>query len=213
MEELIFKYFPNLTQVQKEQFKALGPIYREWNQKINVISRKDIDNLYLHHVLHSLSIAALYNFMPGSSVLDVGTGGGFPGIPLAILFPETDFLLCDSINKKTKVVTAVSKALGLSNTTAIHSRAESIPQEFHIVVSRAVTELSSFIPWVWNKIIPSDAAQERGIIYLKGGSLDKEIESAKKIKGFNPSRISRTPISDVFKEEWFKEKEVLFIKR
>jgi 16S rRNA (guanine527-N7)-methyltransferase len=213
MEELIFKYFPNLTLVQKDQFKALGPIYREWNQKINVISRKDIDNLYLHHVLHSLSIAALYNFMPGSSVLDVGTGGGFPGIPLAILFPETDFLLCDSINKKTKVVTAVSKALGLSNTTAIHTRAESIPQEFHIVVSRAVTELSYFIPWVWNKIIPSDDSQERGIIYLKGGNLNQEIESAKKIKGFNPSKISRTLISDVFKEEWFKEKEVLFIKR
>ncbi|MGE0091690.1 MAG: 16S rRNA (guanine(527)-N(7))-methyltransferase RsmG [Bacteroidales bacterium] len=213
MEELIFKYFPNLTLVQKDQFKALGPIYREWNQKINVISRKDIDNLYLHHVLHSLSIAALYNFRPESSVLDVGTGGGFPGIPLAILFPDTDFLLCDSINKKIKVVTAVSNALGLSNTTAIHTRAESIPQEFHIVVSRAVTELSSFIPWVWNKIIPSDDSQERGIIYLKGGNLNQEIESAKKIKGFNPSKISRTLISDVFKEEWFKEKEVLFIKR
>ena len=213
MEELIFNYFPELTKIQKEQIKTLAPVYKEWNAKVNVISRKDIDNLYLHHVLHSLAIAKHTKFPHGSSVLDVGTGGGFPGIPLAILFPGTNFFLCDSISKKVKVVNEVIKVLGLKNAEAKHTRAQEVNYEFDFVVSRAVTDLAQFIPWVWNKIIPSGNQLSRGIIYLKGGDLDQEIAQALKINNINSKCISRSNVSEWFEEEWFLEKEVIFIKR
>jgi 16S rRNA (guanine527-N7)-methyltransferase len=213
MEELIFNYFPKMTPLQKEQIKALAPVYKEWNTKVNVISRKDIDNIYLHHVLHSLAIAKHTKFPPGSSVMDVGTGGGFPGIPLAILFPGTNFFLCDSISKKVKVVNEVIKVLGLKNAEAKHTRAQEVDYEFDFVVSRAVTDLSLFIPLVWAKIIPSGRQLSRGIIYLKGGDLDQEIAHALKVNNLGTGRVSRNKVSEWFEEEWFKEKEVIFIKR
>ena len=152
MENLIYTYFPDLTETQKRQMSALFPLYSEWNAKINVISRKDIDNLYLHHVLHSLAIAMLIKFPAGSKVLDVGTGGGFPGIPLAILFPDVSFYLCDSTLKKINVVKEVSASLGLKNVRAAQVRAEEIDEKFDFVVSRAVTELKNFLPWIWSSL-------------------------------------------------------------
>ena len=148
---IIQTYFPDLTELQKKQFDQLDELYRFWNAQINVISRKDIDKLYLHHILHSLAIARVVSFLPGESVLDVGTGGGFPGIPLAILFPETNFHLVDSIGKKIKVVNEVSKSLNLQNLVATHDRAEQINQKFDFVVSRAVTQLKDFYPWIRGK--------------------------------------------------------------
>lgn len=213
MEELIFKYFPNIGKEQKEQFKALGPLYREWNQKINVISRKDIDNLYLHHVLHSLAIAKHTTFPNGSAILDVGTGGGFPGIPLAIMFPQCNFYLCDSINKKIKVVNEVKESLGLKNLVAKQIRAEEIDQKFDFVVSRAVTNLSEFLPWVWKKIKPSGKDLPRGIIYLKGGVVNEEIAAAAQKMDINFNRFSKIEIQTWFKEEWFNEKSIIFVKR
>lgn len=213
MEELIYKYFPHLTEEQICQFSELGALYREWNNKINVISRKDIDNLYLHHVLHSLAIARFTQFKSGTKVLDVGTGGGFPGIPLAIYFPETQFTLCDSIGKKIRVVKEVISSLSIKNAQGVEGRAESVKDQFDFVVSRAVTALPQFIPWVWQKILLSTQEQERGIIYLKGGDLDTEIAEAAKLNHIPPSKITREPISNWFSEEWFLQKEVIFIKR
>ena len=164
MEELIYKYFPNLTELQQERIKKLFPLYEEWNSKINVISRKDIDKLYLHHILHSLAIAKYINFMPGTKIIDVGTGGGFPGIPLAILFPECSFTLVDSIGKKTKVAQAVAEALDLKNVKVINARMEAVDEKADFIVSRAVTELKNFLPWVKGKYL-------QGILYLKGGDI------------------------------------------
>ncbi len=213
MEELIFKYFPNLEKVQKEQLTALGPLYSEWNQKINVISRKDIDNLYLHHVLHSLAIAKHTTFPSGSSILDVGTGGGFPGIPLAILYPNCNFYLCDSINKKIKVVNEVKDALGLKNVVAKPIRAEQIDQDFDFVVSRAVTDLSVFLPWVWKKIKLSGKDKPRGVLYLKGGLVNEEIAAAAQNMNISFNRFSKTEVQTWFNEEWFQEKSIIFVKR
>ena len=213
MEELIYKYFPNLTQIQKEQIKAIGPLYREWNKKINIVSRNDIDNLYLRHVLHSLAIAAFIKFPSKSSILDVGTGGGFPGIPLSILFPKSKFYLCDSIKKKIEVVNEISSALNLTNVATKQIRAEQIERKFDYVLSRGVTHLSKFIPWVWNKIEPSTSTMERGIIYLKGGNLEEEIMEACKANRIKRGNVYRYPIKNWFVEEWFNEKEVLFIKK
>lgn len=213
MEELIFKYFPNLEKVQKEQLTALGPLYSEWNQKINVISRKDIDNLYLHHVLHSLAIAKHTTFPSGSSILDVGTGGGFPGIPLAILYPNCNFYLCDSINKKIKVVNEVKDALGLKNVVAKPIRAEQIDQDFDFVVSRAVTDLSIFLPWVWKKIKLSGKDKPRGVLYLKGGLVNEEIAAAAQNMNISFNRFSKTEVQTWFNEEWFQEKSIIFVKR
>lgn len=175
--EIISKYFPELEKAQAEQFEALLPLYMEWNSRINVISRKDMENFHLHHVLHSLGIARAIGFKSGSRVLDVGTGGGFPGIPLAIFFPETEFLLVDSIGKKIKVVNEVVAALGLKNVQARHARAEEIKGSFDYVVSRAVTALPAFVGWVRDKIKPAGFNDlPNGILYLKGGEFEAELK-------------------------------------
>ena len=203
--DIVKKYFPNLSEKQLEQFELLFPLYTEWNEKINVISRKDIDHVMLHHVLHSLAIAKIIDFRPGTEILDVGTGGGFPGIPLAILFPECQFLLVDSIGKKIKVVEEVAKALGLLNVQAIHARAEDIDQDFEFVVSRAVTRITPFYYWVRKKISPNHFhAMRNGILYLKGGDLTEELEEfGKKHKLFD--------ISTYFEEDFFETKKVLYV--
>jgi len=203
--DIVKKYFPNLSEKQLEQFELLFPLYTEWNEKINVISRKDIDHVMLHHVLHSLAIAKIIDFRPGTEILDVGTGGGFPGIPLAILFPECQFLLVDSIGKKIKVVDEIAKALGLLNVHAKHARAEDIDQDFEFVVSRAVTRITPFYYWVRKKISPNHFhAMRNGILYLKGGDLTEELEEfGKKHKLFD--------ISTYFEEDFFETKKVLYV--
>lgn len=204
MEDLIYRYFPNLTQRQKERIAQLYPLYREWNEKINVISRKDIDKLYLHHVLHSLAIAKYIDFIPGTRIIDVGTGGGFPGIPLAILFEECHFTLIDSIGKKIKVAGAVAEALQLNNVTVINGRAEAVDEKADFIVSRAVTELKNFLPWVKGKY-------SQGILYLKGGDLEQEIDTAAKMNGIDRSCIAIANISNYFREDFFKEKCIIHI--
>lgn len=202
---LVKKYFPEITEQQESQFNQLLPLYKEWNEKINVVSRKDIENLMLHHVLHSLAIAKFLPFRPGTEVLDVGTGGGFPGIPLAILFPETQFLLVDSIGKKIKVVEGVAEALGLSNVQAKHMRAEDVDQDFEFIVSRAVTRLTPFYYWVKNKISPNHFhTQRNGLLLLKGGELTEEIaELGKKVKV--------TELTSYFKEDFFDTKKLVYV--
>lgn len=206
--EQILTYFPDITLRQREQFAALGSLYGEWNERINVISRKDIDQLYLRHVLHSLAIARVCGFGPGARVLDVGCGGGFPGIPLAILFPEARFTLVDSIGKKIKVVSGVSGAIGLTNLTAVHGRAEDTEGKFDYVVSRAVTEMKPFVEWVWKKIVPGTGAGTlpNGILYLKGGDLAAELSAAGK-----PYILY--PISDFFADPFFETKQVVYLRR
>ena len=204
--EIIYKYFPDLTPEQKEQTEQLLPLYREWNDRINVISRKDIDALYLHHILHSLAIARFFQFPDQAQVLDVGTGGGFPGIPLAILFPEVQFTLCDSIAKKIKVATEVSTALGLKNIQTVCGRVESTDTQYDYIVSRAVTELKNFMPWVKGRY-------RHSILYLKGGDLVEEISSAVKCCRLDPSKIQQINISDFFEEEFFDTKKIIFIQR
>ena len=172
-------------------------LYRQWNEKINVISRKDIDNIYEHHILHSLAISEFFSFNPGETVLDVGTGGGFPGIPLAIKFPETKFTLCDSIGKKIKVASAVAESLGLHNVTCINARAESIGEEFDYVVSRAVTSLENFYPWVRGKY-------RKSILYLKGGDVNEEIAVLLRRFKLNPASITVHRIDAVYDNEYFR---------
>lgn len=216
MEELIYKYFPNLTERQKERISKLYPLYEEWNGKINVISRKDIDKLYLHHVLHSLAIAKYISFIPGTKIIDVGTGGGFPGIPLAILFEECEFTLVDSIGKKTKVAQAVADALGLTNVKVVNARMEAVDGKADFIVSRAVTELKNFLPWVKGKYT-------QGILYLKGGDITpnkvfekkgallQEIETAAKSNRIDMDCIAIADISNYFEEEFFDEKRIIHI--
>ena len=229
---MLFKYFSNISDLQRRQFEDLEPLYREWNAKINVVSRKDIDNLMLHHVLHSLAIAKAFGpagaaglpaFEDGDRVLDVGTGGGFPGIPLAILFPGVKFTLCDSVGKKLIVAEAVAKALGLDNVEVVHSRVEDLIKAqasagaaFSFVVSRAVTDLSNFLPWV-------KGGYSKGIYYLKGGdvtdaplfadrgALLQEIDVALKKNGLSRDNVKIFNICDAFEEEFFEQKRVLFI--
>ena len=210
--DIILSYFSDFTPRQIEQFKMLEPLYNEWNSKINVISRKDIDSLYEKHVLHSLAIAAVFEFMPGSVVIDIGTGGGFPGIPLAIYFPEVQFHLVDSIGKKLKIVNAIAEAAGITNITTQHIRAEEIKnRQFDYAVSRAVAPLKDL--WHWSKPLlkkKKKLADEDellpGLICLKGGDLAQEIQES----GTRP-RIM--PISELFKEESFHEKYLLYVTR
>ncbi len=202
--QILNKYFPNLTEIQTQHFKQLESLYTEWNAKINVISRKDIAALYERHVLHSLGIAKVQPFNPGARVLDVGTGGGFPGIPLAILFPETEFYLVDSIGKKIKVVEEVSAALGLKNVKAAHIRAEKVEGEFDFIVSRAVTTMPDFVKWVRKKVAKKQQHTLRnGILYLKGGDLTEELSLY--------SSASLYELAAFFEEDFFETKKVVHL--
>lgn len=203
--DIILKYFPNITEKQKQQFAALYDLYADWNSKINVISRKDIENLYTHHVLHSLGIAKLIQFKDGSKIMDVGTGGGFPGVPLAILFPKCNFLLVDSIGKKIRVATEVSSAIGLKNIQFRHCRAEEVKEQFDFVVSRAVMPLPDLV-----KIIRKNVSKEQqnalpnGLICLKGGNLEGELKPFKKT-------AEADDLSMYFEEEYFKTKKIVYV--
>jgi 16S rRNA (guanine527-N7)-methyltransferase len=203
--ELLLKYFPELTERQREQFAALLPLYEDWNSKINVISRKDMANFYEHHVLHSLAIAKVQPFKTQADILDVGTGGGFPGIPLAIMFPHSNFYLIDSIGKKVKVVQNVVESLGLKNVRTEQIRAEQVQGEFDFIVSRAVTDLSQFTQWVRGKVSDIHYHHLRnGILYLKGGDLTEELAPFKK-------KVRTWDISDFFEEEFFQTKKVIYM--
>lgn len=204
--DLLLKYFPDLSQKQIEQFSQLPSLYEEWNDKINVISRKDTDNFIERHVLHSLGIAKVMSFKDGSKILDIGTGGGFPGIPLAILFPNCDFFLVDSIGKKIKVVEAVAQELGLTNVRAAHQRAEKINEQFDFIVSRAVTAMPAFLNWTKGKFLKENKNEfKNGILYLKGGDLSEEMKTVKKaVQYFN--------LNDIFEEEFFDTKKVVYVR-
>jgi 16S rRNA (guanine527-N7)-methyltransferase len=203
MEEIL-RQFPNLTDNQIHQFEKLQELYKDWNSKINVISRKDIDELYTRHVLHSLGIAKVQEFEKGTYILDVGTGGGFPGIPLAILFPETCFYLIDVIAKKIKVVNEVAKALGLQNVKAEQMRAENVKGDFDFIVSRAVTNMPDFVSWIKDKIKKQNKHElKNGILYLKGGDLTEELKDFPKAMEYN--------LSEYFKEEFFETKKVVHL--
>jgi len=202
--EIIFKYFPNLSAIQKEQFLHLEDLYKDWNEKINVVSRKDIEELYLRHVLHSLGIAKIQPFKKGASILDVGTGGGFPGIPLSILFPESQFTLVDAIGKKIKVVEEVVTGLELKNVTTYHSRVEDLDNQFDFIVSRAVAAMPTFVRWVQGRIKKKSVHElKNGILYLKGGDLSEEL------KGYRNAQIFE--LSKFFKEDFFKTKKVVYL--
>ena len=202
---LILKYFPEITDEQKQQFEKLEKLYTEWNEKINVISRKDMDGLYEKHILHSLGIAKVMPFADGTKVLDIGTGGGFPGIPLAILFPEVSFTLIDSIGKKIKVVEAVSEGLGLKNVTAVHGRAEKLKEKFHFVVSRAVTQMPEFLRWLKGKFEKEQFNEKHnGVLYLKGGDLAEELAGL---------RCEIFQLKNYFQEEFFDTKKVVYLSK
>jgi 16S rRNA (guanine527-N7)-methyltransferase len=203
--ERIFYYFPDLSALQKEQFEKLYAVYEEWNSQINVVSRKDFEFFYERHVLHSLGIAKMISFKPGTEILDVGTGGGFPGVPLAILFPDVKFYLVDSIGKKIKVVKEVVAALGLKNVRAEHKRANEVRHQFDFVVSRAVTHIDRFIPWVDNKFKKQQKnVYPNGVFYLKGGDLTEEFANVK-------NYTEQFDLSRVFEEEFFETKKVVYI--
>ena len=201
---LIQKYFPHLTDIQLKQFKALQGLYENWNSQINVISRKDIEALYLRHVLHSLSIAKLIQFKSGAKILDIGTGGGFPGVPLAILFPEVTFHLVDSINKKLKVVNGVADSLGLENIYTTHARAESIQGHYDFIISRAVTNMTDFVGWIKNRVAKKSVHSiKNGILYLKGGDLAEELKPFTKATQYD--------LSTYFEEDFFETKKIVHL--
>ena len=202
---LILKYFPEITDEQKQQVEKLEQLYTEWNEKINVISRKDMNGLYEKHILHSLGIAKVMPFADGTKVLDIGTGGGFPGIPLAILFPEVSFTLIDSIGKKIKVVEAVSEGLGLKNVTIVHGRAEKLKEKFHFVVSRAVTQMPEFLRWLKGKFEKEQFNEKHnGVLYLKGGDLAEELAGL---------RCEIFQLKNYFEEEFFDTKKVVYLSK
>lgn len=206
---LIFEYFPDLSEKQKEQFLQLGNLYQDWNSKINVISRKDMDSFYLHHVLHSLAIGKLVPFKDFTEVMDAGTGGGFPGIPLAILFPKAKFFLVDSIGKKIKVVNEVVKSLGLTNVEAVQMRMEQVDRTFDFIVSRAVTDLEAFTRWTFYKVHRQSFNRlPNGILYLKGMDIKDEINRVNKLK---MTKISTYPVSKYFAGEYFQSKQIVHV--
>lgn len=201
---LIFEHFPELTTLQQEQVLKLESVYQDWNQKINVVSRKDIDELYLRHVLHSMGIIKVIQFLPGTKVLDVGTGGGFPGIPLAIYFPEVTFTLIDSIGKKIKVVDEVVTKLQLHNVITVHGRVEELEEQFDFIVSRAVAAMPTFVRWVKGKILKKSRHElKNGILYLKGGDIQNELAPFPKARIF--------PLSDYFDHAFFETKKIVYL--
>lgn len=204
MIAIIEKYFPTLSEHQKEQFRALYDLYADWNAKINVVSRKDFEQLYLRHVLHSLAIAKVCQFDAGAKVLDVGCGGGFPSVPLAIMFPEVQFISADSIGKKITVVKGVCEGAGITNIDARHTRVEQIPEKFDYVISRAVTEMPQFVKWIWSKIERGQKGTlPNGILYLKGGDLTEELSATR-------MKWTEYQIADFFEEEFFETKKVVY---
>lgn len=204
MITIIEKYFPTLSEHQKEQYSALYDLYADWNAKINVVSRKDFEQLYLRHVLHSLAIAKVCQFEAGARVLDVGCGGGFPSVPLAIMFPDVQFVSADSIGKKITVVKGVCEGAGITNIDARHTRVEQIPEKFDYVISRAVTEMPQFVKWIWSKIERGQKGSlPNGILYLKGGDLTDELSATK-------MKWTEYQIADFFEEEFFETKKVVY---
>lgn len=201
---LIEKYFDNLSEEQRRQFAQLGEIYAEWNAKINVVSRKDMEHIYLHHILHSLAIAKACRFDDGAKVLDVGCGGGFPSVPLAIMFPNVQFTACDSIGKKIRVVEGVCQAAGIKNIRTINGRVEQLKEQFDYVVSRAVTDMPTFVGWIKSMIRKGEkGTRPNGILYLKGGDLSEELKASRR-------KWDRLYISDYFEEEFFETKQVVY---
>lgn len=205
--ELILKYFPDITPRQREQFEVLGTLYREWNERINVISRKDMEHLYTRHILHSLAIAKACQFEAGARIVDIGCGGGFPSVPLAILFPEVEFTAVDSIGKKIRVVEGVKEGAGITNLTARNCRAEQLDEKFDYVVSRAVTEMAKFMPWAWPLLRRGvKGTLPNGILYLKGGELAEELAATRR-------RWDLYDISAWFEDEFFETKRVVYTKK
>lgn len=204
--DIIKKYFPKLSDIQEEQLSQLMPLYQDWNSKINVISRKDIDNLYLHHVLHSMSIGKWTQFNPGTKIMDAGCGGGFPGIPMAILFPQVEFHLVDSTNKKLKVVDAIAEEIGLKNITTFHKRAEEIKTKYDFVMTRAVARMPILLNWIRKNISQEHLnATPNGLIALKGGMLDEELKIVKKRE-----YVEVVPLSKIYSEDFFEEKYLVY---
>ncbi|QNJ96895.1 16S rRNA (guanine(527)-N(7))-methyltransferase RsmG [Constantimarinum furrinae] len=202
--DILLKYFPELSEIQVHQFKMLASLYKDWNLKINVVSRKDIDELYLRHVLHSLGIAKVQPFLPNSRILDVGTGGGFPGIPLAILYPETQFHLVDSIGKKIKVVEEVSGGLELSNVQITNARVETVSGQYDFIVSRAVAQMETFVRWIKDRVAKKSRHElKNGILYLKGGDLSEELAPFPKAHIY--------PLTDFFDEAFYETKSVVHL--
>ena len=205
--DLILTYFPDITERQKQQFESLGALYEEWNARINVVSRKDMEHLYTRHILHSLAIAKVCQFEAGARVLDIGCGGGFPSVPLAIMFPEVEFVGCDSIAKKIRVVEGVKMGAGIDNLTAVNSRAEQLGQKFDYVVSRAVTEMARFMPWAWPLLRKGQKGTlPNGILYLKGGELAEELAATRR-------HWDLYDIRTMFDDEFFDTKRVVYTKK